>query len=396
MKILIVNSVDEKIGGVASVVGNLADCLSRRGHEVLFLNSGSSHRVKPKTTQLGFKGFELNLCLPTSERSRFVSAVLFAVRFPIGLFKLIWLIKKHGIEIVNIHYPAESFFYFAFCRKLLSIKLITSVHGADMLPDGKAKAHYPWPIRLLLNASDRIVAPSNAYREDVAMIFPHLREKMVSIHNGVDLTEFESPSGTRQCAERSRYLLCVAMHNEKKGIDVLLQGFARIQNNHPLLRLVLAGDGPLRPQFEKLASSLGIAERVDFLGRQNRRQVMDLLRGCEIFVLASRSEPFGIVLLEAMACQKPIISTRVGGIPEIIEHKENGILIPPDNPAALAEALTVLLDDPQLRTTIASQGFKTVHQRFGTQFTALGYETVFTEVQGRRPNETLTARAGVV
>jgi glycosyltransferase involved in cell wall biosynthesis len=86
----------------------------------------------------------------------------------------------------------------------------------------------------------------------------------------------------------------------------------------------------------------------------------------------------------------------VGGIPEIVEHQANGILIPPDNPAALAEALTVLLDDPQLRTTIASQGFKTVHQRFGTQSTALGYETIFAEVQGRRPNETVTARAGVV
>lgn len=65
MKILIVNSVDEKVGGVASVVGNLADCLSRRRHEALFLNSGRSHCVKPKTTQRGFKGFELNLCLPT-------------------------------------------------------------------------------------------------------------------------------------------------------------------------------------------------------------------------------------------------------------------------------------------------------------------------------------------
>ena len=388
--------MDEKVGGVASVVGNLADCLSRRGHEILFLNSGNSHRVKSKTTQWGFNGFELNLCLPTGERSSVVSALLFAVRFPIGLFTLIWLIIRHEIEVVNIHYPTESFFYFAFCRKLLSIKLITSVHGADILPDGKVKTHYPWSIRLLLNASDRIVAPSNAYREDVAKIFPHLRKKIVAIHNGIDLTEFEGSEGRLPCAEGSRYLLCVAMHNEKKGIDVLLEGFAQIQNAQPLLRLVLAGDGPLRPQFENLASSLGIAERVDFLGRQNRCQVIDLLRGCEIFVLASRSEPFGIVLLEAMACQKPIISTRVGGIPEIIKDKGNGILIPPDNPAALAKALTLLLDDPQLRTTIANQGFKTVHQRFSTQSTALGYETIFTEVQGRRPNGTVAARVGVV
>ena len=210
------------------------------------------------------------------------------------------------------------------------------------------------------------------------------------------MSEFASLSKPHQCADPSRYLLCVAMHNKQKGIDVLLWGFARIQNTQPHLHLVLAGDGPLRPQFEQLASAFGIVERVDFLGRQNRCQVANLLRGCEIFVLASRSEPFGIVLLEAMACQKPIISTRVGGIPEIIEDKKNGILIPPDNPAALAEALSVLIEDPQLRTTIASQGFKTVHQRFGTHSMAVGYEAVFAEVRGRRSNETVTARAGVV
>src|SRR5262249_36764145 len=148
--------------------------------------------------------------------------------------------------------------------------------------------------------------------------------------------------------QRSPYILCVAMHNEKKGIDVLLRAFALIHDKEPSLKLVLAGDGPLHGQLKDLASALGIANKVEFLGQQGRVQVVNLLHRCEVFVLPSRSEPFGIVLAEAMACKKPIVATTAGGIPEIIENQKNGILVEPDNEKALAEALITVLKDENL------------------------------------------------
>ena len=98
---------------------------------------------------------------------------------------------------------------------------------------------------------------------------------------------------------------------------------------------------------------------MEFLGRQGRTQVANLLHGCEVFVLPSRSEPFGIVLVEAMACKKPIVATTAGGIPEIIENQKNGILVEPDNEKALAEALITVLKDENLRINIAVKGYST-------------------------------------
>lgn len=171
MRVLIVTSADETIGGVPYLVGNLARELQKHGHQVIFFHSGTTLRLKKKTTQWGFTGFSLNLQVPFGERHPIISLLLFSFRFPVALFQLIRFIHKHRIEVVNVHYPAECLFYFALCRKLLPITLVTSVHGADLFPGGRERTAYPKTIKMLLNSSDRIVAPSNAYGEDVAGVF---------------------------------------------------------------------------------------------------------------------------------------------------------------------------------------------------------------------------------
>src|SRR5262249_50064974 len=157
VRILLVTSADETIGGVPHVIGNLARHLQRQGHEVIFLYSGTTLCPRRKTTQWGYIGFDLNLQMPFGDRHPIISLPIFLLRFPIGLFQLIWLIHKYRIQIVNIHYPAECFFYLGICRRILPIRLITSVHGADLFPDGTARATYPKTIKLLLSSSDRIV-----------------------------------------------------------------------------------------------------------------------------------------------------------------------------------------------------------------------------------------------
>src|SRR5262249_115107 len=152
------------------------------------------------------------------------------------------------------------------------------------------------------------------------------------------------------------YLLCIAMHNEKKGLDVLLRAFSLLQNTAPSLKLLLVGDGPLRGDLERLALSLGLTDRVQFLGLRGRDEVARLLHEWEVFVLASRCEPLGMGVIGAVACKKPVIATTVGGIPEIIENGKTGLLIEPDNPEALAAALTNVLDNESLRLGIARAG----------------------------------------
>jgi glycosyltransferase involved in cell wall biosynthesis len=377
VNILLVSSGDEAIGGVAYVVGNLARHLQSHGHGAVFFHLGKTLLIKSKTTRWGFPGFELNLQMPFGDRHKVVSMLLFCLRFPIALFQLIRLLRRQRIQIVNIHYPAESCIYFAICRYILPIRLVISVHGADLFPGGVRRAKYPRSIKWLLEASDLIVAPSNGYRQDVAGLFPELTGRIVFIHNGVDLSELESVPHKKISPNRTPYVLCVAMLNEKKGIDVLLRAFAHLQDGRPDLRLVLAGDGPLRDRLEKLAASLGLTARVEFRGRQTRSQVGELLRGCEVFVLPSRSEPFGIVLIEAMACKKPVVATSVGGIPEIVENGGNGLLVRPDDPQALAGALIKILSDTNFRARIASNGLLTARKRFRAEKTGAAYEAVY-------------------
>src|SRR4051812_6971360 len=131
MRVLIAIPFDEELGGVSYVVGNLARELEARGHEVLFLFPGKALRVKRKVTKFGFPGFEVRLQCPFGERNAIVSLLAFLVLFPIGIYQVLSLLRKNNIEIINVQYPTECFFYLALCKRIFSRPLVTSVHGAD-------------------------------------------------------------------------------------------------------------------------------------------------------------------------------------------------------------------------------------------------------------------------
>src|SRR5215472_16021561 len=118
VRILLVTSEDQTIGGVAYVVGNLARQLKARGHDIFFFHLGKTLFTASKTTQWGFAGFSLNLKMPFGDRHPIISLLLFSFRFPVRLLQLVRLIRRHRIEIVNTHYPGEVFFYFALCRRI--------------------------------------------------------------------------------------------------------------------------------------------------------------------------------------------------------------------------------------------------------------------------------------
>jgi L-malate glycosyltransferase len=379
LKILFVVPRDEQFGGVASVVGNLARYLQNQRHEVSFLYPGETIWRQQKVTQWGFPGSELRMH-PPPRKFHGVGLLSFLLWFPVTMYQLIRLIRKWGIQIVNIHYPRHYFFYFALCRWLLPIKLVTSIHGADIFPGGRPRRKYSYALKLLFRRSDLIVANSQAFCGDFLSVFPSLRAKTIVIHNSVNLAELNGPVKSNTNGAHSRYVLCVAAHNEKKAIDVLIQAVVRLAPEDPSLKLVLIGDGPLRKRLEELAVALGVRERIEFLGAQGRAKVVELLHGCEAFVLPSRSEPFGIAIVEALACQKPVVATRVGGIPEIIQDGQTGLLVEPDNSEALAEALIRVLKDQELRKVLECNGYRTVQEHFRSETTGSVYEGVFRDI----------------
>jgi glycosyltransferase involved in cell wall biosynthesis len=149
-------------------------------------------------------------------------------------------------------------------------------------------------------------------------------------------------------------VISIARLRPEKGHALLLQSFATVQREIPHARLRLVGDGPLAHELQDEAAALGIQDQVDFVGATN--DVWTQLRQANVFALASQSETLGIALLEAMAAGLPVVATAVGGIPELIKPGRNGELVPPNDHAAMAEALVALLSNPSQREAYGREG----------------------------------------
>jgi len=382
MRILLALPNDNDTGGVVSVVQNLAKYLTSRGHDVLFLNASDGIFIRAKPTKLGCPGFDLRMQSPFGDRHPTISILAFLFFFPIGMYQIVRLVRRHRIDVINIHYPADCLFYFALCRRILGIGLITSVHGADVFPNGTLHNGCSRALRFIFSSSDLIVAPSRNFQRMFLTAFPEFKTKTAFVHNGVDLAELDDISTSATDGKQAPYVFCISAYKEQKAIDVLIRAFKLVRNADPTVTLTIAGPGPLREELEQLAVSLGIREQIEFLGVTGRDDVVRLLRGCKAFVLPSRFETFGIVILEAMACKKPVVATTAGGIPEIIENGQNGILVEPNDPKGLAEALVKLLKDESLQRITAMNGYATVRERFTFEETGRKYIRAFAAVSG--------------
>lgn len=168
---------------------------------------------------------------------------------------------------------------------------------------------------------------------------------------------------------------------EQKDHATQLRAFAAVCRRVPAARMVVAGDGPLRPDLGRLAAELGVADRVRLLGHTDR--VGLVLRSLDVFVMASIFEPFGVALLEALAAGVAVVATRVNEIPEIVADGETGLLVPPSSPDKLADALVRLADDPGLRDRLAGRAAADARRRFSLAATVDQYQLLYDEVRGR-------------
>jgi glycosyltransferase involved in cell wall biosynthesis len=381
MNVLIVVPWDQEWGGVASVVGNVAIQLQKRGHHVWFLHPGESQSLRVKVTKWNFPGYELNLRNPYVPERPMKSVMGYFVYLCHTLYQLYVLLVRHDIDIVNIHYPLSNGLYFTFLRRLLRFKLVISIHGTDLMPKGIPQDRYSKPLQLLMNSADWLVAPSRSMLDAVLTKFPGFQTRSSAVHNAVDMTEFEPDEPGE--LQRGQHILCIALHHPRKAIDVLIKAFKIFNQTFTGVELWLVGDGPITSQLEDLVHQLGLTEQVKFLGGQGRPAVRKLLRQCSFLVLPSRDEPFGIAILEAFASRKPVVASAVGGIPEIIENGKNGILVEPENPQALCHAMMTMWTDHELAESLACAGYATVKQHFQWEIAAARYEELFMKLLGQ-------------
>lgn len=214
----------------------------------------------------------------------------------------------------------------------------------------------------------RAIAVSEATKQDWMRRSGIPADRVVTIHNGIDPDHFRR--GQSKAEARAKLQLPpdaiilggLGRLDPAKGFTYLIEALANLRGDFPQALVAIAGTGALREQLEARASTLGIADRVVFLGFQTDVNVV--LDACDVFVMSSLCESLGYALLEAMAHELPAVGTTVGGIPEVIIPGETGFLAPPRDGASLAKAIRPLLESADLRDRLGRAGRQRVIQHF--------------------------------
>jgi colanic acid/amylovoran biosynthesis glycosyltransferase len=210
----------------------------------------------------------------------------------------------------------------------------------------------------------------------MAVTDPKRWARLHVVHVGIPIEQF-TRSRDRNGAGRRPVILYIGRLVPEKGQTILLEAVARLTERGLDVELQLAGDGALRPELERSAARLDIADRVSFLGAVGQEELRGLYEAASIFCLPSFAEGVPVVLMEAMAMGLPVVTTRIAGIPELVEHERSGILVAPGRADELTDSLAGLLEEPGLRDNLGANGRRAVAAEFDAEGSALRLRTLF-------------------
>lgn len=294
-------------------------------------------------------------------------AVIQLIPFCICEFIIAWkIIKKEKIDIIHSHWIIPQGLIGAIIRLIIGTPHITSIHGTDIHLIHSHKQAYPL-IRLISKYSNNITTNSSHTCRLLQDIIPQSMTKNRVIPMGIYPEEFNAKP---HCdIKGQKIILFVGRLIPLKGTSILIKALRIIHLDDSSIQLFIVGEGPEQIFLEKLASDLEVLPSVRFLGNLPRNELGMYYKNASVFVLPSitykdQSEGLGVVLLEAMASGAPVIGTDTGGIPDIIKDGINGLLVPPGDPYALADAIIRIIENPDLTNQFREAGLKTVHERF--------------------------------
>jgi len=261
----------------------------------------------------------------------FLSSLYF---YPATLMYLLRAMRELRPDVVNVHFPDAQMPFVLALRHLFKFRLVVSLHGHDIerwsafgeAENKKMRANTGAQLlRTFLNEADAVTACSSDLLSKAQRLEPGIARKGHVVHNGLDLELFKS---TARYSNPRPYILSYGRLTSKKGFDLLISAFAQVAAVHPEVDLILAGDGEDEILLKRLVHEAELDDRVHFFGRAQPGQIVELLNGCLFLVVPSRNEPFGIVALEGMGAGKPVLATRVGGLPEFLEESINQLVEP--------------------------------------------------------------------
>jgi glycosyltransferase involved in cell wall biosynthesis len=299
------------------------------------------------------------------------------------VFSVRKFIKKNRVDLIHCHGYKSNFY-----------GLLASGHVPSVTTNHNwLTAHWKLKLYCFLDSLwirffDRIIAVSNEVKKDL-LRYKIPEDKIRVIDNGIALKRFEKLVETNKMKnqlgfdENIRIIGTIGSLVIEKGHIYLLEAARQILDVVKDLKFLIIGDGPLRKPLEEKSEELGINKDVIFMGQ--RKDIPELLMAMDVFVLPSIKEGLPIALLEAMASKRPVIATRIGAIPNVIENKDIGVLVEPKDISGLQDAIMNLLNDPGRMNLLARKGFDRVCRDFCSDEMAKNYLKLYMEITKRVP-----------
>jgi len=363
-------------GGSGVVATELGIELAARGHEIHFITYSQPFRLTGREANIRYHEVPVSN-YPLFEYPPYDLALA---------TRMAEVAEFHGLDLLHVHYAIPHSVSALLARQMLAARgrhlpFITTLHGTDITLVGLDRSYLPIT-EFGINQSNGVTAISSYLRDRTYQAFNVTRDIEV-IRNFVNCDfyirdpELIAKQRPRFAKPDEKIIVHLSNFRPVKRVTDVVEVFARIAPIVPS-RLLLIGDGPERSAAEFLALKHGIADRVDFLGKQDN--VNELLALADLMIMPSEMESFGLAALEAMACCVPAIATRVGGVPELIEHQVNGLLYEVGDIDGMAAGALSLLTDPDHLETMSKAARKTAQDKFCASRIIPMYEAYYEQV----------------
>lgn len=365
-------------GGSGIVGSELGREVAARGHTVHFISYSLPTRLVELNDRIRFHEVEM-FDYPLFEFPPYTLALA---------SKIVEIASKEKLDLLHMHYAiphaTAAFLAREMYRPTRYLPFVTTLHGTDITLVG-ARASFLPVTRFSIAQSDAVTAISEYLAKETCRTFGQCAVQVIPNFINADeyrrrerrdLRESLTPGG-------ERLILHVSTFRPVKRIQDCIHAFARL-GDRVRARLVMCGDGPERADAERLARDYGKENDVLFVGQVPN--IRDYLSVADLLLLPSASESFGLAALEAMACEVPVIATRVGGLPEVVRHGETGYLVDLADVDSMAERAVEILSDPEKTRDMGSRGRELAVSRFNTDriiplYIAL-YESVLAQAPG--------------
>ena len=366
------------VGGSGIVATELGKALARRGHQVHFISTEMPFRFGEFQAGLAFH----RVLSPTYPLFREPQYLLSLAN------KIVQVSREFRLDVIHAHYAVPHATAAFLSRQVLGSsgaapRVVTTLHGTDITLVGSDPS-YSQIVAFSIEQSDRVTAVSKSLRAATCEELGVTRDIAV-IPNFLDcgLHRRHTTPELRRRFSRDDPSVKIVTHVSNfrpvKRVEAVLAIFDRIRRAVGA-RLLLVGDGPELGTAYRVARELGISDLIDVVGAQE--EVVPLLSVSDLFLLPSAQESFGLAALEAMACEVPVVASRVGGLPEVIEHGVSGFLHPPDAVDEMAESAIGLLTDAARHEAVARAACQRVRLQFCAERVVPMYEECYRELVG--------------